>query len=78
VEVSPRDASVTIALELAHDGRPAGIETGIRFTTGDTDACHTGLKARGADVDDVLRWPGVPPMFTFRDQDGNGLVIVER
>jgi lactoylglutathione lyase len=25
----------------------------------------------------VLRWPGVPPMFAFRDQDGNGLEIVE-
>ena len=24
-----------------------------------------------------LRWPGVPPMFAFRDQDGNGLEIVE-
>ncbi len=26
----------------------------------------------------LLRWPGVPPMFAFRDQDGNGLEIVER
>jgi hypothetical protein len=26
----------------------------------------------------VLRWTGVPPMFAFRDQDGNGLEIVER
>jgi hypothetical protein len=25
----------------------------------------------------MLAWPGVPPMFTFRDRDGNGLVIVE-
>jgi hypothetical protein len=26
----------------------------------------------------VLRWPGVPPMFAFRDQDANRLEIVER
>jgi len=26
----------------------------------------------------VLRWPGVPPMFAFRDPDGNGMEIVER
>jgi catechol 2,3-dioxygenase-like lactoylglutathione lyase family enzyme len=25
----------------------------------------------------VLRWPGVPPMFAFRDPDGNGLEIIE-
>jgi hypothetical protein len=24
-----------------------------------------------------LRWPDAPPMFAFRDQDGNGLEIVE-
>jgi hypothetical protein len=29
-------------------------------------------------VDELLRWPGVPPMFAFRDQDGNGLEIVGR
>jgi catechol 2,3-dioxygenase-like lactoylglutathione lyase family enzyme len=25
----------------------------------------------------VPRWPGVPPMFAFRDPDGNGLEIIE-
>ncbi|MEO6998584.1 MAG: hypothetical protein ABI112_10915 [Terracoccus sp.] len=25
----------------------------------------------GVDVDDILRWPGVPAMFAFRDPDGN-------
>jgi catechol 2,3-dioxygenase-like lactoylglutathione lyase family enzyme len=29
------------------------------------------------DTGDVLRWPGVPPMFAFRDPDGNGLEIIE-
>jgi hypothetical protein len=28
-------------------------------------------------VDDVLDFPGAPPMFFLRDPDGNTLVIVE-
>jgi hypothetical protein len=47
------------------------------LTTHDAAADHATLRAAGVDVDDVLRWPGMPPMFTFRDIDGNGLVIVE-
>jgi catechol 2,3-dioxygenase-like lactoylglutathione lyase family enzyme len=77
VEVVPPGTSVSIALERAHEGRPAGVETGLRLTTPDADAAHTALRSRGVDADDVLRWPGVPPMFAFRDQDGNGLEIVE-
>ncbi len=77
VEVAPPGAAVTLALEPAHSERPAGVETGIRLTTGDADAAHAMLRARGVDADDVLRWPGVPPMFAFRDQDGNGLEMVE-
>jgi hypothetical protein len=53
------------------------VETGIRFTTRDAAADHADLAAGGVDVDDVLRWEGVPPMFAVRDQDGNVLVIVE-
>jgi hypothetical protein len=29
------------------------------------------------DTDELLRWPGVPTMFIFRDQDGNQLKIME-
>jgi lactoylglutathione lyase len=77
IEVAPPGGLTTIALVSAHDGVPAGVETGIRFTTPDADALHADLRARGVDADEVLRWPGVPPMFAFRDQDGNGLEIVE-
>jgi lactoylglutathione lyase len=77
IEVAPAGAVVSLALEPAHADRPPGAETGIRLTTGDADAAHAALRARGVDVDDVLRWPGVPRMFAFRDQDGNELVIVE-
>ena len=32
---------------------------------------HTAMAAAGVAVDELLRWPGVPPMFDFRDPDGN-------
>jgi lactoylglutathione lyase len=77
IEVAPPGSAVTLALEPAHPERPAGVETGVRFTTTDADATNAALRAGGVDADDVLRWPGVPPMFAFRDQDGNGFEIIE-
>ena len=78
IEVGPAEASVTLALEPARDDAPAGVETGIRLVTLDADAEHARLKSRGLEVGEVLRWPGVPPMFMFRDQDGNRLEIVQQ
>jgi len=78
IEVAPSGASTSIALVASHEGVPAGVETGIRLTTQHVDANHAVLRERGVDVDDILRWEGVPPMFAFRDQDGNGLEIVEQ
>ena len=78
IEVTPRGGGTTIALPPLGDA-PAAIDTGIRLETDDADADHEALKAAGADVDaDVLSYPGVPPMFTFRDPDGNTLYIVQR
>ena len=77
IEVAPSGATTTVALVPAHEGVPAGVETGIRFVTADADAEQARLRASGVDADEVLRWPGVPPMFAFRDSDGNGLEIVE-
>ena len=77
IEVAPEGSAVTIALVTAHEGVPAGVETGIRFTAPDADAVHAGMRASGVDADDVLRWPGVPPMFAFRDPDGNGMEIIQ-
>ena len=76
IEVAPAGATTTIALVTAREAIPAGVETGIRFVTADADADHANLRAGGVDTDEVLRWPGVPAMFAFRDQDGNGLEIV--
>jgi lactoylglutathione lyase len=78
IEVAPPNATTTVALVLSHEGLPTGVETGIRFTTLDADADHADLCARGVDTDAVLPWEGVPPIFAFRDRDGNGLEIVEQ
>jgi lactoylglutathione lyase len=78
IEVAPLGATTSIALVASHEGVPAGVETGVRFTTEDADADQAALRSRGVDADEVLRWDGVPPMFAFRDQDGNGLEIVEQ
>jgi len=43
--------------------------------TDDAEAAHTGLQARGVDVDEVIRRYPVS-MFTVRDPDRNRLVIV--
>ena|ERR1700680_1857579 len=77
IEVAPADATTTIALVVAHEGVPAGVETGIRFTTAHADALHAEMRTHGVDAGEMLRWEGVPAMFAFRDQDGNGLEIVE-
>ena len=73
---APR-GTATIALVAASEEVPAGVETGIRLVSRDVDADHEALRAAGVDAGDVLRWPGVPPMFAFRDPDGNGLEIIE-
>jgi catechol 2,3-dioxygenase-like lactoylglutathione lyase family enzyme len=77
IEVAPTDATITLSLVPARDGVPAGIETGIRLAAEDAAAVHAALQDRGVDVGELLRWPGVPAMFAFHDEDGNGLEIVE-
>ncbi len=80
VEVAPPGAATTIALVRPREGERTGIETRVAFETDDIDADHAGLRAQGVDVDEaVMRMGGpVPPMFFFRDQDGNRLLIVQR
>jgi predicted enzyme related to lactoylglutathione lyase len=78
IEVGPPGSTTTVALAPAPDGAARGVDTGVRFTTTDADADHAHLKDRGVDVDpEVMRWPGVPPMFSFRDPEGNTFYIVE-
>jgi lactoylglutathione lyase len=74
VTVAAPGASTSVAL-IAGPG--TGADTGIRFLVPDAEAEHTAMRDQGMEVGDLLRWPGVPPMFEFRDQDGNRFVIVE-
>jgi catechol 2,3-dioxygenase-like lactoylglutathione lyase family enzyme len=79
VEVAPPGAATAIALVPPRDGQSAGGESRVAFTTEDADAAHEDLRTRGVDTDpEVMRMGDpVPPMFFFRDQDGNSLLIVE-
>ena len=78
VEVAPAGAVTTIALTPTPPGKPTAVDTGVRLSVADADTVHAALRAGGVDVDgEVMRWPGVPPMFSFRDVDGNTLYVVE-
>ena len=88
VEVAPPGAPTQITLARAREGRPAGVETGIVLMSSDVESVHAALRAAGVDVDDaILRegddpitWAGavqagIPPMFRFRDPDGNSFLV---
>lgn len=76
IEVAPPGAQTTLALVPMTEG--GGIE--VSFATSDADADHAELLAQGVDADaEVIRMGEyVPPMFTFRDGDGNRFRMVQR
>jgi len=76
IELAPGTDDVIITLEPAAPEVTRGA-IGIRFTTESAEAAHAELQAAGVDTDDILRWPGVPAMFAFRDPDGNDFSITE-
>jgi predicted enzyme related to lactoylglutathione lyase len=79
VEVYPPSGATGIALAPPREGDPTGVQTGITLTTDDVDATHAHLQASGVDVDTEVSRMGdpVPPMFWFRDPDGNSLMVVQ-
>ena len=92
VEVYPPGAPTGISLVPQRPGDPTGIETGIILNTDDVDAAHAQLQSSGVDVDAQVARTGAavririgavelagptPPMFYFRDPDGNTLLMVE-
>jgi catechol 2,3-dioxygenase-like lactoylglutathione lyase family enzyme len=92
VEVYPPSGTAGIALVPPRPGDPTAIQTGIILNTNDIDATHAQLRSRGVDVDAEVARVGaparirlgavelagpVPPMFWFRDPDGNSLLMVE-
>jgi lactoylglutathione lyase len=76
IELAPGDNNLIITLEPAAPDITRGA-IGIRFSTDNADAAHAALHAAGVDTDEILRWPGMPTMFAFRDPDGNAFSITE-
>lgn len=75
VIVQPPESTVALLL-LPPDSQ---IPAAVRLGTADADAAYARLREAGATLhdDEVLRWEGQPPMFSFADPDGNGLVYLE-
>jgi catechol 2,3-dioxygenase-like lactoylglutathione lyase family enzyme len=91
IEVYPPGTSTGLALVPAGPD-PVGIRTGVILNTTDIDAAHERMKQLGIDVDAGIARIGSPvrarigaveqaepqpPMFWFRDPDGNQLLLVE-
>jgi catechol 2,3-dioxygenase-like lactoylglutathione lyase family enzyme len=91
IEVYPPGASTGLALIPAGPD-PVGIRTGVILNTSDIDAAYERMKQLGIDVDAGIARIGSsfkarigaveqaepqPPMFWFRDPDGNQLLLVE-
>src|SRR3981081_4303699 len=80
IEVAPPGADTPIAIcPPGSTTTPGGKDTGISLQTDDIDAYHAQLKDRGVDVDaEVSRFgDAVPPLFWFRDPEGNSLMVVQ-
>jgi catechol 2,3-dioxygenase-like lactoylglutathione lyase family enzyme len=76
IELAAGADGVVVTLERAASDVTRGA-IGIRFSTDSAAAAHHALQTAGVDVDEILRWPGVPPMFSFRDPDGNAFSVTE-
>lgn len=79
IELAPPKSSTTIALAVPRGGmwRSVGGDTNISLRCVGIEAEHDRLGQLGVDVDEqVLRIPGVPSMFRFRDPFANILQIV--
>jgi catechol 2,3-dioxygenase-like lactoylglutathione lyase family enzyme len=80
VEVAPEGAETTVALAPPPPDSPetGNRETGISLYSADVEGYHAALKEAGVDVDAEVSRMGdpVPPMFWFRDHEGNSLLVV--
>ena len=77
IEVAPPGATTSVALNPTERRTGVTSDTGIRYVVPDVDAEHAAMRRRGVDVGEVMRWEGVPPMYSFDDPDGNRFYIVE-
>ncbi len=75
VVVVPPGSSVSLVL-LPPDSQ---IPVALRLGTPDAQQAHDKVREAGVALhnDELVRMEGVPPMFSFTDPDGNGLVYLE-
>jgi catechol 2,3-dioxygenase-like lactoylglutathione lyase family enzyme len=79
VEVAPPGGGAAVALVPPRGEYQPGRMTGISLTSTDPRADHAELKEKGVDVDaELMGGDGtVPLLFSFRDHEGNQLMVVE-
>ncbi|MDQ1686204.1 MAG: hypothetical protein QOC82_2941 [Frankiaceae bacterium] len=78
VEISAPEGIANLALVPPHPAHDVGGMTGIALDSHDVKGAHEELRGKGVDCDDLMGGGGtVPPMFFFRDLDGNHLLLVE-
>jgi predicted enzyme related to lactoylglutathione lyase len=79
IEVYAPSGTTGIALAPPGPESTIGVQTGISLGTEDIDATHSHLRKMGADVDEEVSRMGdpVPPLFWFRDPDGNTLMVAQ-
>jgi catechol 2,3-dioxygenase-like lactoylglutathione lyase family enzyme len=75
VDLAAPDGGCRLSLIAASDETPAGIDTGIRFTTPDARAAHASVTGLGLEVGELLDWETAPLMFSFCDPDGNRFYV---
>jgi catechol 2,3-dioxygenase-like lactoylglutathione lyase family enzyme len=77
LEVAPPGSTARLALNPPMNGQPGGGSIGLE--TSDLAGEHERLKGLGdIDIDaQLMSAPGVPPMFSLRDPDGNDIWVVE-
>ena len=80
VEVYPPAGTTGIALAPPREQDATAVQTGITLPTDDIEKTYAHMKSLGVDVDAEIARMGdpVPPMFWFRDTDGNTLMVVEQ
>jgi catechol 2,3-dioxygenase-like lactoylglutathione lyase family enzyme len=75
IEVVPPGSSVALVLLPPNSEIPVA----IRLGTSDAQRAHDKIREAGVTLhnDELVLLEGVPPMFSFTDPDGNGLVYLE-
>lgn len=77
IEMALPDSPTTVAVVASGPDLPAGIDTGIRFTTPDARAAHATVADLGLDAGELLDWESAPLMFSFTDHDGNRFYVTQ-